>query len=240
MGAGATGSWPRRAGRRSITTCSSCRDSARLLEKKLDVDVADNFRKGKLARAGFPNSGVSGQNRLVERHDAALRGLLEELRLQARQRPGQPVALPARPARPGNQAKHPYPDQAFKHDGGEIIFNLPNGLQGYLLVNGKDERIDDGPIDVVNDDQRTSGTPEIVNGVSCMACHVHGMMPKFKDYLRDHSAVFGEAETKVRQLYPAQETHGGPGRGRPQEVHGCAGKNHWRRSCGLRATRTRR
>ena len=37
-------------------------------------------------------------------------------------------------------ADNPFPQQAFKHDGGEIIFNLPNGLQGYLLVNGKDAR----------------------------------------------------------------------------------------------------
>ncbi len=179
--------------------------SARLLEKKLDVDVADNFHKGKLARAGFPKSGVSGQNRLVERHDAAHGAYWKSYDFL----PDNPLAnltrYPLGPLDLGNQAKHPYPAQAFKHDGGEIIFNLPNGLQGYLLVNSKDERIDAGPITVVNDDQRISGTPEIVNGVSCMACHVHGMMPKFKDYLRDHSAVFGEAETKVRQLYPAQK-----------------------------------
>ena len=27
-------------------------------------------------------------------------------------------------------------------DGGELIFDLPNGLQGYMLVNNKDERIE--------------------------------------------------------------------------------------------------
>ena len=49
-------------------------------------------------------------------------------------------------------ADNPFPNQAFEHAGGEIIFNLPNGLQGYLLVDAKGDRIDAGPIDIVGDD----------------------------------------------------------------------------------------
>jgi mono/diheme cytochrome c family protein len=179
--------------------------NARLLEKRLDVNMAENFLKGKLARAGFPKSGVSGQNRMVERHDAATGGaywksydFLPDNGLANLTR------FPLGPRDLGDNTKHPYPAQAFKHDGGEIVFHLPNGLQGYLLVNSKDDRIDAGPITVVNDDQRISGTPEIVTGVSCMACHIHGMIP-FKDRLRDHSAVFGDAESKVRLLYKEQK-----------------------------------
>ena len=52
-------------------------------------------------------------------------------------------------------AGNPFADQAFEHDGGEIIFNLPNGLQGYLLVDGKGERIDEGPIEIVSDASKT-------------------------------------------------------------------------------------
>src|SRR5262249_19257350 len=99
------------------------------------------------------------------------------------------------------EGKHPYPKQAFVHAGGEIIFGLPNGLQGYMLVDGKDNRIDEGPIQVVSDALKTSGTPAIVNGVSCMACHKHGMLP-LTDTIREGSSVFGEAEEKVRRLYP--------------------------------------
>ena len=44
------------------------------LEKRLQVDFEDNFARGKLARAGFAASGVSSQNRLVERHDTAVGG----------------------------------------------------------------------------------------------------------------------------------------------------------------------
>ena len=38
----------------------------------------------------------------------------------------------------------------FTPSGGEIIFNLPNGLQGYLLVDGRGSRIDDAPIAIVS------------------------------------------------------------------------------------------
>ena len=99
------------------------------------------------------------------------------------------------------EGRHPFPNQSFSHDGGEIIFNLPNGLQGYLLVNGKNGRIDAGPIAVVGDALKTAGTPEIVAGLSCMACHKHGMIT-FQDEIRKNSAVFGGAEEQVRRLYP--------------------------------------
>lgn len=45
-------------------------ENARELERRLDVDVKDDFRRDRLARAGFFPSGVSGQNRLLERHEA--------------------------------------------------------------------------------------------------------------------------------------------------------------------------
>ena len=45
-------------------------DNAVKLEEKLGVDIAGNFRRGRLMRAGFIKSGVSAQNRLIERHDS--------------------------------------------------------------------------------------------------------------------------------------------------------------------------
>lgn len=108
-------------------------------------------------------------------------------------RPLVPFVFPA--------GRHPFPNQAFVQAGGEIIFHLPNGLQGYLLVDGQNQRIDEGPIQVVGDALKTSGTPAIVTGVSCMACHKQGMIP-FTDSIRDGSAVFGVADQKVKDLYP--------------------------------------
>ena len=170
------------------------------LETLLRVDVAQNFLRDRVERAGFRASGVSGQNRLVERHEAAHGAYWKSYDFK----PGNPKAdlaqLPLGPAFRDN----PFANLAFIHDGGEIIFNLPNGLQGYLLVDGKDNRIDQGPEEVVNDSLKTSGTPAIVNGLSCMACHSHGIRP-FKDVIRDGHGLFGDARRKVEKLFPKVE-----------------------------------
>jgi serine/threonine-protein kinase len=71
-----------------------------------------------------------------------------------------------------------------------------------MLVNGKDERIDEGPTEVVSDGNKTSGTAAVVNGLSCMACHKNGMIREgFKDEVRDGLGVGGPARTKAQRLY---------------------------------------
>jgi serine/threonine-protein kinase len=174
--------------------------NARDLEKALNVDVEHNFLNDKLARAGFITSGVSGQNRLVERHDASYGAYWKSYDFKKDNARDDLLRFPLGP----QFAKNPHRDQAFVHDGGEIIFHLPNQLNGYLLVDGKDNRIDVGPIAVVSDPLKTSGTNEIVTGLSCMACHKHGVFPLPKDVVRDGKGVFGEADKKVRRLYPEQ------------------------------------
>ncbi len=184
--------------------------NARLLEKRLGVDIPGNFLKDKLARAGLTTSGVSKQNRLVERHPA--RGgstyYWKSYDFKSNEGRGNLVRFPLGPdfARTASRPGNPLAEQAFEHAGGEIIFNLPNGLQGYLLVDNKDNRIDEGPIEIVRDKLETAGSPVIVNGLSCMACHKHGMIGGFKDVVRGGKAVFGRARQKVERLYvPAAE-----------------------------------
>jgi hypothetical protein len=172
---------------------------ASALERMLLVDVQADFLRNKLARAGFATSGVSGQNRLVERHAAAYGAYWKSYDFRANRERGTLTQFPLGPI----FADNPFPRQAFQHDGGEIIFSQPNGLQGYLLTDGKDNRIDEGPVEVVNDSLKTSGTPAIVSGLSCMACHKHGMI-RFKDTIRNGLAVAGEAHKKVQDLYPSQ------------------------------------
>lgn len=180
--------------------------TGRELEYRLGVDIPANFMENKLVRAGFSKSGVSNQNRLLERHDANTGGSYwKSYDFKPESGRAKLSRFPLGPLNLFPPGKHPYSNQAFVHDGGEIIWGLPNGMQGYMLVDGKDERIDAGPIDVVSDEQRTSGTPAIVTGVSCMACHVHGMIP-FTDTIRSGSAVFGEAERKVERLYADART----------------------------------
>jgi mono/diheme cytochrome c family protein len=168
------------------------------LEKKLDVDVQADFQDGtKLKRAGFNGSGVSGHNRMVERHDAAYGAYWKSYDFKTSAGRGNLFVFPLGPNFKGN----PFAAQAFEHAGGEIIFNLPNHLQAYMLVNNKDERIDAGPVEIVSDGKKVSGTPLVVNGLSCMSCHEHGMI-HFTDQVRGGHTLGGSARDFVRRLYP--------------------------------------
>lgn len=175
--------------------------TAHELRASLRVDVAANFRADTLKRAGFQTSGVSGQNRLVERHDSPVGAYYwESYDFKPRKAKASIVRFPLGPEFTGNE----FARQAFAHDGGEMIFGLPNGLQGYYLADGKGTRIDAGPIEVVSDVLKTAGTPAIVNGTSCMHCHKHGTIG-FADTIRDGNGVFGDAREKVRRLYPEKK-----------------------------------
>jgi WD40 repeat protein/mono/diheme cytochrome c family protein len=168
------------------------------LERQLRVDVTANIQQERVARCGFNGSGISRNNRVLERHDAATgaywrtydfnavpenltdRNLLLPDRRNVFAYPLGPGPLTPSPLSPGGRGAG---GEGFQHAGGEIIFNLPNGLHGYLLVNADNRRIDKGPIDIVSDPKRPDRAVE--PGVSCMACHYRGINPK-DDRVRDH------------------------------------------------------
>src|SRR5438309_3538573 len=85
-----------------------------------------------------------------------------------------------------------------------MIFHLPNGLQGYMLVNAKGKRIDKGPIEIVADPRRPD--QKVETGISCMSCHARGLLFK-ADQLRGHveknAQVFGKPIVDaVRAAHP--------------------------------------
>jgi serine/threonine-protein kinase len=180
--------------------------NARTLEQQLGVDLAADFLNGKLRRTGFLKSNVSSQNRLLERHDSRFGAYWRSYDFKTSQNRDSLIAFPLGPG-PAFIPNHPAANLAFEQAGGELIFNLPNGLQGYMLVDGKDKRIDIAPIEVVRDREESSGTPQIVNGLSCMACHVNGMITgdNLKDVIRAGSAVEGPTKTLIDQLYASPE-----------------------------------
>ena len=138
------------------------------LETQLGVDVDRNRRDApgvRVWRAGFNNSGVSNNNRMVERHafrDGAYWKSYDFAGSVGTQ----------------NIFNHPL---NFTHDGGEVIFNLPNGLQGYYLVNASGFRLDAAPIDIVSNP--AASDPTVRNGISCFGCHTEGMKT-FEDQVR--------------------------------------------------------
>ncbi len=181
-------------------------ENARDLEKRLGVDIPANLSAGKALRSGFTQSGVSKQNRLVERHDLGTYAgfYWKSYDFKHNNGRGRLADFPLGPS----DAHLFRGAHAFQHDGGEIIYSLPNGLQAYLLVDSKDNTIDIGPIEVVSDRFDKTGRAQIVNGFSCMACHDKGMKELPLDELRAvaGSARFGAEEQRlIERLHPPQD-----------------------------------
>jgi WD40 repeat protein len=179
------------------------------LERLLRVDAVANIRQERVARVGFNGSGVARNNRLLERHDsihgaywrtydfAAVPQNLAD-RGQLLPDPRNLFAFPLGPA--GALAI----GEPFRHAGGEAIFDLPNGLHGYMLVNANGERVDKAPVEIVSDPRRPDRAVEA--GVSCMGCHVRGIQPKtdqVREFVAHNPAAFSRAQAElVRALHP--------------------------------------
>lgn len=169
------------------------------LRSLLGVNAERNFFDGVLKRGGLIQSGVSSQNRVLDRHPAKYGAYWESYDFLQNDGRGSVAQFPLGPDFPGNNFR----DQAFVATGGEMIFNLPNGLQAYYLANAKGQRIDEGPTAIVHDSLKVSGTPGIVAGLSCMSCHAKGMIP-FQDRIGPVSSRLGfkeEVRRKIEQLY---------------------------------------
>ena len=93
---------------------------------------------------------------------------------------------------------------SFTHDGGEAIFNLPNGLQGYYLANASGFRLDDAPINIVSNP--AASDPTVRNGLSCFGCHTEGMKT-FEDQVRsviESNATPAYDKAQALRLYVEQ------------------------------------
>ena len=140
----------------------------RALEAKLGIDVVSNLRNAagrRVWRAGFNVSGVSNNNRVVERHQFQNGAYWKSYDFAGSV--GTQYVL-----------THPL---SFTHDGGEIIFNLPNRLQAYLLIDAGGNRLNEAPIEIVSN--AAASDPTVRNGLSCIGCHTEGMKT-FEDQVR--------------------------------------------------------
>jgi len=175
--------------------------TAQELEKQLGVDLERDFRENGLRRAGFGGSGISRHNRLIDRNrSSAARYYYRSYDFGKSSGRTILYRFPLGPQR----ENHPFPDAAFEEDGGEIIWSLPNGLQGYLIVDREGKRLNDAPIQIVRDLTETSGSPVVSNGISCIGCHRDGLH-RYRDSVRHWSALSGQAQEKVERLFASGE-----------------------------------
>ena len=171
------------------------------LEARLNVKRIRNIRNGRVVRAGIDDghSGVSANNRLIERHAAAYGAYWLSYDFLSSVGESSLLDKPLGPSDAFNGAL------AFKHAGGEVIFNLPNHMQGYLLINAAGKRLDDAaPVKIVN--IIGARKPEIFNGLSCIECHYAGMRSatdEVRGHVQNKRGAFNEkALDFIEELYP--------------------------------------
>lgn len=165
------------------------------LERVLMVDAAANLQEDRVLRAGFTNSGVARHNRVLERHDSAFGAYWRSYDFSDNLGRQNVLEAPLGPAGRGH---------GFQHDGGEMIFALPNGLHAYFISDAAGRRIERAPVEIVSDPKRPDRAVEV--GVSCFSCHTQGYLPR-EDMvrarvLRDPQAFPEEVREQVLAIYP--------------------------------------
>lgn len=168
------------------------------LERQLGVNILEDilgevFLDNEIvARAGLYTSGVSKNNRVLERHTLPSRDGALWITYDF-----------ANSDEAANIQSHPLD---FVFNGGEIIFTLPNGLQGYMLTDARGTRLNEAPTEIVQDPSQRDVV--VRNGVSCMGCHEEGMLTgrdEIRSGLCEEQLAFGEDTCDViKRIYPGQ------------------------------------
>lgn len=161
------------------------------LEDQLGVDVEKNIDDGLAKRAAVALSGVSQANRAMERHPARDGYYWRSIDYQSSRGPDNLFADPIH----------------LTGAGGEMIFSLPNGLQGYFICDSQGRRLDEAPTSIVTD--KFAADAVVRNGLGCIRCHDRGLK-SFRDDVRPAVEQLGGGsrvdKREVLRLYPDRET----------------------------------
>lgn len=150
------------------------------LEKELGVpDRAAAISAGEAFRVIVQDSGVSQHNRAYDRYDGASFGTYYYRSFDFASESGD-----------RNLFDHP---TDFVADGGEMIFTLPNGLQGYAISDQDDVLVDLAPTNIVKDLGQRDATVRV--GISCIACHAGGINVRPDEF----AAFYAVAENNFRK-----------------------------------------
>jgi len=173
----------------------------------LGIDTAAEIADDNLLRAGFANSGVSKQERVLNRFDNGVAGNLAYwISFDFDGGNGNGTVNGVTNGFEVNVANESIFDNPldFAFAGGEAIFNLPNGMQAYYVAAANGQRLDEAPIGVVIDPAQNNGL--VTNGASCHSCHNIGMITftdTVRKYVIDNKVQFdNDTFEAVMEQYP--------------------------------------
>jgi hypothetical protein len=171
----------------------------------LGIDTVAEIADDNLLRGGFSNSGVSKQERVLNRFDQNTAGgyaywISFDFDGGSGNEAGNGLVLDL-----ANESIYQDPID-FAFTGGEAIFNLPNGMQAYYVAAANGNRLGEAPVGIVIDPAQNNG--QVTNGASCHSCHNAGMISftdTVRDFVLDNRTLFdNETFEAVMNQYPTQ------------------------------------
>ena len=159
------------------------------LEKELGIDAASHIQERRVKRAGMAVSGVSRNNRAVERFEGPQGMYWKSIDYAT------------------SMGRENIFTNPMKLDGtgGEMVFRLPNGMHGYYVSTSKGERLDFAPTEIVTD--KFAEDKVVRNGLACMRCHDQGVKD-FRDDVRPSvenlPGSAGLDKREILAVYPIQ------------------------------------
>jgi serine/threonine-protein kinase len=173
----------------------------------LNIDTQAEIDDNDFMRAGFANSGVSKQERVLNRFDNGLAaGQSYWISFDFDGGNGNGEVNGVSNGFETNVANESIYDDPldFAFAGGEAIFSLPNGMQGYYVAAANGLRLAEAPVGVVIDPAQNNGL--VTNGASCHSCHQAGLITftdTVRDYVIQNSADFdNDTFESVMEQYP--------------------------------------
>jgi hypothetical protein len=149
-------------------------------QKAVGVDLQGDIVANKVVRAGYKNSGISEQNRIIERHATKTGYLWRSYEFgtsfgqqDVLANPLGPVIVRAADDDSGTTPLPAFQTHAFDEDGGEILFTLPNKMLAYYVIGKDKNRLDQAP------SSTKPGAPKVISvGITCMNCHKAGLIDR--------------------------------------------------------------
>lgn len=163
------------------------------LKEQLGILPTETLDTSAWLRAGFSTSGISKQYRSVARYvgEQAATGL---------------VFWQTHDFEPDSAFAGVYEDPLGSgSDQKQVVYNLPNDMQGYFIANSQGDRVLTVPPSVDINPAENGGILSV--GVSCTACHNGGLVP-FQDQVREYvgqrldTRFDAETVQRVEEIYP--------------------------------------
>jgi hypothetical protein len=170
-------------------------DDEKELGKLLQLEIEENINAERVQRVGISKSAVSPHARLLERHETSNGYYWKTYDFEGTPGKGNLLESPLGPTGDG-----------FQHTSSAALFTLPNGLQGYFLMDANGKRIDRSQPGILRDDQQPDRA--VVAGISCIRCHHSGLIEKvdeIRELVKKSPRAFPKEELNtVLALHPEQ------------------------------------